>query len=166
MPHARILIAVLIALALFAAAGASPARAANCECADGTEAEVQDCANTACTDYCTKKSSASTVVSCSGGGAADTSGSSGVSTLTLKNPLGVSDPLQFLGRVIKGLLGIIGGVALALFIYGGFLWMTSGGSSEKIQKGRDTLLWTSIGLAVIFASYAMVDFIIGGLTGK
>jgi hypothetical protein len=38
--------------------------------------------------------------------------------------------------------------------------MTSGGSAEKIKKGRDIIIWSAIGLVVIFASYGLVRFLL------
>ncbi|MCK4539930.1 hypothetical protein KAU09_02120 [Candidatus Parcubacteria bacterium] len=40
------------------------------------------------------------------------------------------------------------------FIYGGFTWMLAAGSSEKVQKGKDILIWATLGLVVIFSAYA------------
>lgn len=78
-------------------------------------------------------------------------------------PLG-EDSLQIIiGRVINVVLGVVGSVFLVMFIYGGVLWMMSSGNNEKIQKGRDTLIWATLGLIVIFASYAMVRFVLVGL---
>ena len=38
----------------------------------------------------------------------------------------------------------------------------------KLQalKGKDILMWATIGLVVIFASYAVVKFVIEGIAGK
>ena len=86
---------------------------------------------------------------------------------TLENPLGEgnNDPRRIIGNVISALLGIVGSITLAVFIYGGFLWVTSAGNDEKIAKGKNIIIWASFGLAVIFASYAMVSFVVGALTG-
>ena len=51
-----------------------------------------------------------------------------------------------------------------MVVYGGILWMTSRGDAKMIQKGKDTLTWAVLGLAVIFASYAIVNALITGLT--
>ncbi len=64
-----------------------------------------------------------------------------------------------IGVIIKGLMGIIGTVALVMMLYGGILWMTARGNSETTTKARDTILWAGLGIVVIFASYALVDFI-------
>lgn len=66
---------------------------------------------------------------------------------------------QVLGDVVKGMLGIVGSIALVMFLYGGVLWMTAAGNDDQIKKGRATVVWAAIGLFVIFASYSIVQFI-------
>lgn len=75
------------------------------------------------------------------------------------NKLGTTDVSLIIGRAVKSALGIIGTIAFALFVYAGILWMVSVGNSERIGKAKDILVWTSLGIAVIFASYAIVDII-------
>ncbi len=78
----------------------------------------------------------------------------------LTNPLSTDSPQVLIGNIINAALGVVGSIALLMFIYGGFTWMTSGGSADKIKKGRDILMWSAIGLIVIFASYGLVRFLI------
>ncbi|RLC38422.1 hypothetical protein DRH27_02290 [Candidatus Falkowbacteria bacterium] len=85
------------------------------------------------------------------------------SPVELKNPLGGTGPAdvnKVIGQVINGVLGIVGSLALLMFIYGGFTWMTAAGSSEKVTKGKDILVWAVVGLIVIFMSYAFVRLIL------
>lgn len=82
------------------------------------------------------------------------------STAKLQNPLGgTTDIPTLIGKVIKTSLGVVGAIALLMFIFGGFLWMTAGGASDKVKKGRDILVWATLGLALIFSSYAILNFI-------
>lgn len=85
------------------------------------------------------------------------------STVALYNPLGESDVRVIIGRVIKGILSLIGSLAFVMFIYGGVLWLTSAGAADRVKKGRDILTWTTLGLGVIFASYAAVNAILNAL---
>jgi len=86
--------------------------------------------------------------------------------VSLSNPLGPkTTPNSIIGRVINAVLGIIGSLALLMFVYGGITWMTSSGSPEKIKKGRDIIIWSVIGLAIIFFSYALVNFVIFDIIG-
>ena len=73
---------------------------------------------------------------------------------------------QLIGQIINGRLGIVRSLALVMFIYGGFVWMLAAGSNEKVQKGKDILVWATLGLVVIFSAYAVVKFIIEGIAGK
>ncbi|MDA2935754.1 pilin [Patescibacteria group bacterium AH-259-L05] len=87
----------------------------------------------------------------------------------LEDPLNLEgkEPIpELAGRIIKAVLGIVGVLALVMFIYGGILWMTSGGNAEKIKKGKDTIVWAVIGLAFIFFSYAILEFILKALKGE
>ncbi|PLX20284.1 hypothetical protein C0584_06080 [Candidatus Parcubacteria bacterium] len=83
----------------------------------------------------------------------------------IDNPIDATSPEQFIGNVINAVLGISGSLALLMFVYGGFTWMLSGGSPEKVSKGKNTLVWATIGLVVIFSSYALVNFVFTGLSG-
>ena len=85
--------------------------------------------------------------------------------ITLDNPLGTTDPNVLYTRIIQGFLAAVGTMALIFFIYGGFLWLTSAGSPDKIKKGRDTLIWAVIGIAVVFLSYVLVSYVFAVLGG-
>ncbi|PKM88213.1 hypothetical protein CVU83_02070 [Candidatus Falkowbacteria bacterium HGW-Falkowbacteria-2] len=83
--------------------------------------------------------------------------------IVLDNPLEVSSPQVLIARIINNVLGVVGTLALVMFIYGGLIWMTSSGSSEKVKQGRDIILWSVIGLVVIFSAYTIVRFVIQGI---
>ena len=81
------------------------------------------------------------------------------------NPLGtISDVPSLVSNIIATILGIVGALALLMFVWGGLMWMTSGGNREKVQKGKNTLVWATIGLLVIFASYSILRAIFGAFT--
>jgi len=84
-----------------------------------------------------------------------------VTTVEIPNPLGIGVTVNSLiANVIKAILGLVGVAALIMFIYGGIMWMTSAGNAERIRQGRETLVWASIGLIVIFSSYALVNLLL------
>jgi uncharacterized membrane protein len=62
--------------------------------------------------------------------------------------------------VWQWILGISGSLALAFFIYGGFTFLISGGSSERVTKGKTILINSVIGLVIIFCSFMIVNFIL------
>lgn len=84
---------------------------------------------------------------------------------TLTNPLGegVTDPRLIIGRVINAALGISGSLALLMFVYGGFLWLASGGNETMISKGKRVLLWATLGIVLIASAFVITTAIFQGL---
>ncbi len=74
-------------------------------------------------------------------------------------------PQGLIGRVINAVLGLVGTIALVMFIYGGFLWMTSQGNEKQVTTGKNILIWAALGMALIFLSYAMVRFLLTDVIG-
>lgn len=90
--------------------------------------------------------------------------SSSGGSVSLPNPLTGSenDKPDFnviIGKMVNGVLGIVGSIALVMFIFGGFTWMLAAGNQQRVTKGKDILVWATVGLIVIFSAYAMVNFI-------
>lgn len=93
--------------------------------------------------------------------------SSQTSAISLQNPLGSgTDSFQILiGKVITAVMGVVGSIALLMFIYGGITWMSSSGNQEKVKKGQGIIVWAAIGLVVIFLSYALTRFVLSSIAG-
>jgi hypothetical protein len=87
-------------------------------------------------------------------------------SVVLDNPLSTDSLPVLIGQVIRGILGIVGSLALAVFVYGGLVWMTAAGNAERVNKGKNTLSWAAIGLAVIFLSYPLIRYILSALTAE
>lgn len=86
-------------------------------------------------------------------------------TVCLDNPLNVDSPQKLIGVIIRGALGVVGSIALAIFVYGGFTWMISGGNAEMVQRGKLTFFYATIGLIIIFSAYAITKFVMADLLG-
>jgi hypothetical protein len=81
--------------------------------------------------------------------------------VTLDNPLGNITTVDALtGNIIKTVLGVMGSLTLLAFVYGAFLWLTSAGEAEKVQTGKNTMLYATIGVFVIFSAYAILATIL------
>ncbi len=83
----------------------------------------------------------------------------------LSNPLTTGDPRVFIGQLIKGILGLSGSIALLMFVYGGVVYLTAQGENERIQRAKSTLTWATVGLVIIFGSYAFLNYLFAGLKG-
>ena len=60
-------------------------------------------------------------------------------------------------------LGLVGSLALLFFIYGGIVFLISGGNSEKVEQGKKILIGAAIGLVIVFASYTLIQFVFTAL---
>lgn len=69
----------------------------------------------------------------------------------------------YAGKALYQVLGIIGTVALLIFLYGGIMWMLAGGKSDQIDTAKNTMIWASIGLFAIFMSYAIIQYLVKNL---
>jgi len=79
--------------------------------------------------------------------------------VTINNPLTTDSPQQLVGLIIKAVLGLTGTIALIYFIMGGFMWMTASGNMDKIKKGKDTLIWATLGIVIIFSACSILAFV-------
>jgi len=66
-------------------------------------------------------------------------------------------------NIIRVFLGLLGIIVLGLFLYAGYLWMTSGGDDEKITQAKKIIRNAVIGLILILSSYAITSFVINKL---
>ncbi|MEK7656106.1 MAG: hypothetical protein AAB386_05520 [Patescibacteria group bacterium] len=73
------------------------------------------------------------------------------------------DLTYIIGQIINVALGFLGVVLLVYLLYGGFLWMTSGGSEDGVKKAQTMIKNAVIGLVIIVAAFAISNFVLGSL---
>lgn len=81
--------------------------------------------------------------------------SSGYSTSTS----GEQGLVTIVGNIIKIILGILGIILLGFMLYGGFLWMTSGGNTDGVKKAKQMITNAIVGLVIIVSAYAISSFV-------
>ncbi len=64
-----------------------------------------------------------------------------------------------LGVLIGAALSFIGIIFMVLIIYGGLLWMTARGNDQQVEKAKNLIVQSFIGLIIILAAYAITAFI-------
>ena len=69
-------------------------------------------------------------------------------------------------NIINYVLAIVGVVALAYLIYGGFRYITSGGSEDVIEDAKRIIINAVIGIVVIGVSAALVNFVVRAVGGS
>ncbi len=69
---------------------------------------------------------------------------------------------------ISDIIGVITVLGTLFFIVYAFIaafnWITAAGDKSKIEKAKDRLVWSTLGLILIVATYAIIG-LIGGIIG-
>lgn len=82
-------------------------------------------------------------------------------TTTLRNPIRINtNPRVFIGTMIQVLIAFSGTVALAMFVYGGILFLVAGGNETQLAKAKKVLVYAILGIIVIAAAYVATNTII------
>ncbi len=62
-------------------------------------------------------------------------------------------------------LSFLGVIFLILMIYAGFNWMTAAGDEKKIEKAKETIRASLIGIIIVIAAYAISVFVVSRIWG-
>lgn len=98
----------------------------------------------------------------------------GAGNITPGNGGGIENPLgggknqtitDVLTKIIKWMLGLVGFLALIAIIIGGARMIMDFGNEEQVKKGKATVLWAVIGLAVVILSYAIINIVTSDILG-
>jgi len=65
-----------------------------------------------------------------------------------------------LSLVLNLFSAIVGVIAVVMIIIGGVQYVTSGGSSEKTTKAKDTILFAIVGLIIVALAQIIVKFVL------
>lgn len=87
-------------------------------------------------------------------------GTGSETTNSLLNPLGDDSTIyDLIKRIAYEILVLAIPLAIIMFVVAGIRFMTSAGNEEKVTEARKQLVWTVVGLVVVFMGYALVDII-------
>jgi uncharacterized membrane protein len=70
---------------------------------------------------------------------------------------------EFVGTIIKWVVGLIGVLLVALFVYGGVVYATSAGNEERIELGKKIMMYSIVGVAIIAFAFLITDYVISAL---
>ncbi len=89
--------------------------------------------------------------------------SSATETLGEASGLSTLDLAILIARIIRAVLQFLGIVLVCLLVYAGYIYLTSAGEKEKIDKSKKIIQSAIIGLLIIFASYSLAAYILAKL---
>lgn len=73
---------------------------------------------------------------------------------------------EFIVNTVNFVLTFLGIIAVAIVIYGGFLYVTAAGNEEQSTKGKKSITYAVIGILIIIASFALVNTLLTFGGGK
>lgn len=74
-----------------------------------------------------------------------------------KETYGLGAFILLAANIMKLIWGIAGSLALAMFVWGGFLWLTAAGEESRVKAGWDTFINATIGIAIILGSWVIIN---------
>lgn len=77
-----------------------------------------------------------------------------------------TDFRQYLLDVLNFLLSFLGIIAIAVVIFAGWMYVTSGGDDGQQEKAKKMILYACIGIIVILVSFALINTLITGIGKK
>ncbi len=79
--------------------------------------------------------------------------------IILQNPLQATEFEDILDNVIDFIFNIAIVLAPLMVVIAGFLFVTSGGNAEQINKAKTMIIWTAIGFLIILLSKGIMGII-------
>ena len=76
---------------------------------------------------------------------------------------GSSDLFGKVQVIIQTLLLFVGATAVLFIVIGGFQFIISGGNPENIQRAKNSIIYSIIGLIIAVLAYVIVTFVIKSL---
>ena len=69
-------------------------------------------------------------------------------------------------NIINTMLVVLGMIAVIMIVIGGIRYATSNGDSSQVKAAKDTILYAVVGLVVAIMSFAIVNFVVGRISGQ
>lgn len=73
---------------------------------------------------------------------------------------------NILREIVNPIIALLVGIAVLVFIYGVFEFVSNAESSDERKTGGQHMLWGSIGLFIMSSAYGIMNLIIGTISGK
>jgi hypothetical protein len=81
--------------------------------------------------------------------------------IQINNPLGSTSGTvgDIVDKILEFLLQVGVPIAVLMYVWAGFLFLTSGGNEKKVNTAKQAVIWTSVGLAVLIISNGLVEVV-------
>lgn len=77
--------------------------------------------------------------------------------------LGTRELRESAMNIVQVFLGFLGVLAILIVLWGGFRWMTAGGSEDKVSEAKKIITSGVIGMIIILTALAITNFVLNSL---
>ncbi len=82
------------------------------------------------------------------------------------NPCTVNTFVDQFVKLSQYALTFVVALAVLMFTYGGFQFITAGGRAQKVDEGKRVIEGTIVGLIISFTAFVIINFVVGAVTGS
>ncbi len=82
-----------------------------------------------------------------------------VDAVEIENPLGSTTFHGFIEKIIDFIFNVALAIAPIMIIVSGFYFVTAEGEPAKIETAKQIILWTLVGLLIIFLAKGLIKFL-------
>ena len=72
---------------------------------------------------------------------------------------GVPQVQTFIQSVIQVMITLAGLVSAVFFVWGGFGYITSSGNPEKLDRSKQTIFYSGIGLTIVLGAFVLTNIV-------
>lgn len=71
----------------------------------------------------------------------------------------ITDIPTMIGKIVGAILAFVGTIFFILIIYAGLRWMLARGNEQEVQKAKDIIEASVIGLIIVLSAYAITAYV-------
>ena len=68
---------------------------------------------------------------------------------------------ETVGQIVNAALSFVGIIFTVLMVYAGYLWMTARGEESQIEKAKNIINASIIGIIITLGAYSISNFVVG-----
>ena len=72
----------------------------------------------------------------------------------------MDDLTQTISNLVGILLGVVGGVGVAYFVFGAYQYLTASGAPHQMERGKTAMLTALAGIVLALVAFGVVELVI------
>ena len=85
----------------------------------------------------------------------------GAKVIGIKNPIGVDSIPELISVILSAVVAIGTPIAVLFLIFAGFKFVTAQGKPGEIDKAKEFLMWTIVGIVILLGAQLLAEIVKG-----